>query len=300
MKKLRLTTIIVFCSIAYTLFNTHQSNAINKQEQCFSQTGYCLDEPFLSYWKTNGGLPVFGYPITNASKEVNADTGNTYLTQWAERNRFEVHPENKGTPYEILLGLLGKQRLIQLNRDVDLREGGPKAGCLWFEETGHNVCDQSNRLGFKTYWESHGLRIQGLDIYNQSLQLFGFPLTEPKIETNANGDRVLTQWFERARFEWHAGNPDEFKVLLGLLAKEIRATQPQPTQPQPTQPQPTVTIEPTSTKTPQVNPTKTPRPSPSPTPVPSPTSLPTPIPTPTIPPYPWFYSYVYPPTSSQK
>jgi hypothetical protein len=27
--------------------------------------------------------------------------------QYFERNRFEYHPENAGTPYEIQLGLLG-------------------------------------------------------------------------------------------------------------------------------------------------------------------------------------------------
>jgi Tol biopolymer transport system component len=32
---------------------------------------------------------------------------------------------------------------------------------------------------------------------------------------------VLTQWFERARFEWHPGKPDQFKVLLGLLGNEL-------------------------------------------------------------------------------
>jgi ELWxxDGT repeat protein len=31
---------------------------------------------------------------------------------------------------------------------------------------------------------------------------------------------VLTQWFERARFEWHPDKPDDFKVLLGLLGNE--------------------------------------------------------------------------------
>jgi TolB protein len=33
---------------------------------------------------------------------------------------------------------------------------------------------------------------------------------------------VLTQWFERARFEWHPNNPAEFKVLLGRLGDEVR------------------------------------------------------------------------------
>ena len=156
-----------------------------------------------------------------AKAEANPDTGMSYHTQWLERNRFEVHPENAGTAYEVLLGLLGKERLQQLGRGVAPREAGPQTGCLWFEETGHNVCDQANGLGFKSYWQSHGLKIPGLDNYARSLQLFGLPLTGVNLETNANGDTVQTQWFERARLEWHPNNPDQFKVLLGLLGKEV-------------------------------------------------------------------------------
>ena len=203
---------------------------VSAHQLCFpaDKTPHCLNDPFSDYWERNGGLPVFGYPITTAANEVNADTGQTYLTQWLERNRMEDHPENAGTPYRVLLGLLGKERLKQLGRDpgAEPRESGPKAGCLWFDQTGHNVCNIQGTLGFKTYWESNGLKIAGLDAYAQSLQLFGLPLTEPKTETNANGDTVLTQWFERARFEWHPGNPDQFKVLLGLLGKEVRGGNP--------------------------------------------------------------------------
>ncbi len=45
------------------------------------------------------------------------------------------------------------------------------------------------------------------------------------METNANGDRVLTQWFERARFEYHPTNPTPFRVLLGRLGAEWLAPQ---------------------------------------------------------------------------
>ena len=200
------------------------------REICFpsDKTPYCFDDAFSDYWEENGGLPVFGYPITPAANELNRDTEITYWTQWAERNRFEVHPENLGTPYEILLGRLGADRLAQLGRTPDPREAGPQEGCLWFEVTGHNVCNQQGDLGFRTYWENHGLNIPGLNTYERSLQLFGYPLTEPKLETNSSGDTVLTQWFERARFEWHPNNPDEFKVLLGLLGKEVLANMIQP------------------------------------------------------------------------
>jgi hypothetical protein len=203
---------------------------------CFpaDKTPHCLNDPFSDYWENNGGLPVFGYPITTAANEVNADTGQTYNTQWVERTRMEDHPENQ-PPYRMPLGLLGKERLRQLGRDyaAEPRESGAKDGCLWFAQTGHNVCNISGNLGFKQYWESHGLKISGMSNFDRSLQLFGLPLTEPKQETNANGDTVLTQWFERARFEWHPNNPDEYKVLLGLLGKEVRGTTP-PTPPPPT------------------------------------------------------------------
>jgi hypothetical protein len=63
---------------------------------CFpgDKTPHCLNDPFSDYWENNGGLPVFGYPITAAANEVNADTGQAYNTQWVERTRMEDHPEN--------------------------------------------------------------------------------------------------------------------------------------------------------------------------------------------------------------
>jgi hypothetical protein len=33
----------------------------------------------------------------------------------------------------------------------------------------------------------------------------------------------MTQWFERARFEYHPNNPDPYKVLLGRLGAEAGA-----------------------------------------------------------------------------
>lgn len=235
-------TLMMVLTLASRPITTRAAEALDTQ--CFDVPGItnCLAGTFLDYWRTNGGLPVFGYPITAAADEVNRDTGQTYLTQWLERNRFEVHPENAGTAYEVLLGLLGKDRLAQQGRDwqAEGREPAAIQGCLWFQDTGHNVCDQAAGVGFKTYWQHHGLKIAGLDSYARSLQLFGMPLTAPKMETNSSGDTVMTQWFERARFEWHPNNPDEFKVLLGLLGTEVRAggspaPQPQPT-PQPTPP----------------------------------------------------------------
>jgi hypothetical protein len=77
----------------------------------FPETSYNLCPPFADFWQRSGGLPVYGFPITNARDEANLTDGKTYLTQWYERERLEFHPELRGTPYELLLGLLGAEDL---------------------------------------------------------------------------------------------------------------------------------------------------------------------------------------------
>src|SRR4051812_22058878 len=81
---------------------------------CFNVPGItnCIEGRFLEYWQQNGGLPVFGYPISSAAPEANRDTHQTYLTQHFERVRFELHPEN-ARPYDVLLGRLGADLLYQ-------------------------------------------------------------------------------------------------------------------------------------------------------------------------------------------
>jgi biotin carboxyl carrier protein len=219
-----------------SLVPTHRAQAQNG-DLCFAETNQCISGRFRQYWEQNGGLAVFGYPISPATEQLNRDTGKTYLTQWFERNRFELHTENVA-PYDVLLGRLGDDRLRQQGVDWFAEPKGTQtAECLWFAETGHSVCDQAPGLGFKSYWQKHGLQDAKLDAYGRSLALFGLPLTEPRMETNASGDTVLTQHFERARFEWHPNQPDNFKVLLGLLGNEVTAV-PAPPAPQPPAPQP--------------------------------------------------------------
>jgi hypothetical protein len=75
----------------------------------FPETGHTLAAPLRAYWEGNGGLPVFGYPLSEAFEERSATDGKIYLVQYFERNRLEYHPEHKGTPNEVLLGLLGVQ-----------------------------------------------------------------------------------------------------------------------------------------------------------------------------------------------
>jgi hypothetical protein len=73
----------------------------------FPETGHRICAGFKAYWEANGGVPVFGYPLSEEFTERNADTGQTYIVQYFERTRFEWHPEYKDTIYEVLLGRLG-------------------------------------------------------------------------------------------------------------------------------------------------------------------------------------------------
>jgi N-acetylmuramoyl-L-alanine amidase len=77
----------------------------------FAETNHTLRGTFLRYWTASGGLPVFGFPLTEEIREVNAADGKEYTVQYFERARFEYHPENAGTEYEVLLGHLGREAL---------------------------------------------------------------------------------------------------------------------------------------------------------------------------------------------
>lgn len=65
--------------------------------------------PFRSFWQNNGGLAVFGLPLSEQFQEVNAADGQTYYVQYFERQRMEWHPNEPNPRYRILLGLLGNE-----------------------------------------------------------------------------------------------------------------------------------------------------------------------------------------------
>jgi len=66
-----------------------------------AETRHSLCAPFRDWWHDKGGLPIFGYPISQAFDE------GGYTVQYFERARFEYHPENAGTGWEVELGHLG-------------------------------------------------------------------------------------------------------------------------------------------------------------------------------------------------
>src|SRR5215212_10120147 len=76
----------------------------------FAETGHWVGGGFWDYWQAHGGLEQQGYPISDEFAEQSSD-GRIYTVQYFERAVFEYHPENRGTPYVILLALLGSERL---------------------------------------------------------------------------------------------------------------------------------------------------------------------------------------------
>jgi hypothetical protein len=76
----------------------------------FTETGKTIGGVFKAYWQQHGGLSQQGYPISNEFQEVSTLNGKVYTVQYFERAVFEWHPENAGTPYEVLLSQLGTFR----------------------------------------------------------------------------------------------------------------------------------------------------------------------------------------------
>ena len=193
------------------------------QRAYFAETQHTLGGEFKEFWERNGGLPVFGYPLSEEFDEHNIDLNRQHVTQYLERERFEFHPENNA-PYRVQLGRLGDELLKGTGRDwrtedaLDNPFGGTR--CQSFDVGGEQrqVCGP-----FLAYWRGHGVDLDGQTGITEpeSTALFGLPLTGVRMETNPDGAVVLTQWFERARFEWHPDNPEPSRVLLGRLGAEI-------------------------------------------------------------------------------
>ena len=167
----------------------------------FPQTGHSICKQMESYWRQYGGLAQFGYPINDAGVETDAATGKAYTVQYFQRGRFELHPENAGTPYAVLLGRLGGEFHRPDPAVAALTDGAHH----FFPETGHNVSAL-----FYAYWQQHG-----------GLFVNGFPISEEYAEVSAtDGKTYRVQYFERERYEAHPENAPPYNVLLGLLGKQ--------------------------------------------------------------------------------
>jgi len=208
--------VFALCLLSLLAYATPAEAAVT--QFCFPQVPDCLTSRFATFWRDNGGLSVFGLPLSPTKSEKVGD--QRFRTQYLERARFELHPEN-AKPYDVLLGRIGVDRLAAQGRDWQaFPKADPKAA-HYFAETGHAIAPQ-----FWGFWSSNGLELDGskkTKTAAESLALFGLPVSEAQMEPGADGQMYLTQWFERAKFEYHPENKAPYTVLLGRLGAEVLA-----------------------------------------------------------------------------
>ncbi len=174
----RLAMVGVVCVLATVVWTPRVSAQVSSGPQAvfFSATNHTLHNQygFLNYWRANGQLLRFGYPITDVFEEDGRPV------QYFERARFEYHAD-----IGVLLGLLGREATGYQAFPV----GSPVPGRL-FPETGYTVYGK-----FLQYWRQWG-----------GLPVFGYPISESFELMREDGSIVAAQYFERARIEYHPAN----------------------------------------------------------------------------------------------
>ncbi len=181
----------------------HFASAASPDERFFPETGHTVGHGFLRYWNQFGGLPVFGYPITDEMQE------NGTTVQYFQRSRFEWHPGAWPSHYDVELSLLGtelaQQQGLTSTAPFQPVNASSDANCTFYPQTGHRLC-----FGFRNYWQSHG-----------GLAIFGYPISE-EFTDPATG--LTVQYFQRQRLEYHSNNPPAWQIEGGLLGSKILDT----------------------------------------------------------------------------
>ncbi len=161
----------------------------------FAETRHSTAGAFRQFWSINGGLAVFGYPLTEAFEETAAD-GPKRQVQYFERAKLEANPQDTK---QIALARLG----------AEITNGRPFPTIAAFDSTDERAYFPQTGHGsggwFLQYWRDRG-----------GVNVFGFPISEEVVE---NGRTV--QYFERARFEFVPTGTDAASgIALGQIGRE--------------------------------------------------------------------------------
>jgi hypothetical protein len=158
------------------------------------QTKHNMPDAIAKYWKDRGGVPMFGYPLSEVF--VRKANGETHVYQYFERVLFEYLPDSKG----VTLAPLGS----------------------WFGEVNgpYDTVDPFDSTSKKRYVTSTQHSISGgiLQWYasNGDSDMFGAPISEEMPYTTLDGRNVTAQLFERGRIEMDTSGT----VTLGRLGAE--------------------------------------------------------------------------------
>lgn len=194
--------------------------AAEASPDCRPRPEVCVYPTFRQFWQDNGGLDQFGYSITDWYP-LTVNNRTTFIQEF-ERARFEFNPNVISTPHKIVLGRVGAEWLDYhvgelkplLTTDTEFVEGAGR--CAVVEPNTPAVCG-----AFLDYHTAHGAQIDSIPLIsrNERLRLFGAPLT-PAMRWNNNGQSMVIQVFERARFEYHPNDPAGKTVQMGKVHAE--------------------------------------------------------------------------------
>jgi murein DD-endopeptidase MepM/ murein hydrolase activator NlpD len=178
----------------------------------FPETAHTLGPPFRAFWDAHGGQDLLGAPVTEAY--WTRDRTGTHEVQVFERADVNYYPAAVGTPAAWSLDRLGAQLYGGQHRTDGWQPVSAFATTdrqRYFPETQHGTYG-----AFYRQWQAAG-----------GLAGWGYPISEPFYEADPlTGVTYLTQYFERARLEYHPesqGTPAEIHAnrlgLLGLIGK---------------------------------------------------------------------------------
>jgi outer membrane protein assembly factor BamB len=159
----------------------------------FPETGHNLAGSFLAFFKTYGGVDVFGYPRTEPFAQ------NDHLVQYTDHFLLELVGDR------VVTAPLG--RLLTMKRRFPaVAPFSSTPTHVYVSSTGHSLSGV-----FLTYWRSH-----------HGAVLLGDPISEVTVEDNGDGSGRLyrVQWFERGRLEYHPELGHTHQVEIGSLGVE--------------------------------------------------------------------------------
>jgi putative inorganic carbon (HCO3(-)) transporter len=169
----------------------------------FPQTGLQVTDPFLGFWQNNGGLAIFGYPVSPEMLEV-SDGGRILRVQYFERARLELHPEFLDAAKQVQAGALGTEVPISGQIAASLPTGLQGKQVVLHEQT------PSTPPLFAAFWRHTGQTV------------LGYPISPVIVDTLPDGKQLFVQYFEKARLEYHpegaaTGNDVQISRLGALL-----------------------------------------------------------------------------------
>ncbi len=162
----------------------------------FPDTGQHLGGELFEFWLEYGGLPVFGFPVTEK-----IDQGD-HSAQYFERAVLEFYPD-EDPEWQVQLRRLGDEATSpSLKRNGAFAPSDDQRTLRYFPETSQVLSSR-----FYGHWRSHG-----------GERIFGYPISS---EFEANGKTF--QYFERAVFQYHPESDADWRVLQPHLGAEAAA-----------------------------------------------------------------------------